>query len=133
MTYNVNDVHKRYMAVLENDPTFFLQPDCSIIKLAQAMGISRNHASQFVNKDMKTTFHKLVRTAKLRKMESLLIANPDKDINELIHEAGFKCDISFRRAYMEKYGELPSKSLYRLFGGTFRPMRSEQSLKPLNS
>jgi len=76
--------------------------------------MNRTYVSMFINREMKTTFQKLMRNARLHKMEELLVEYPDRNINELIHEAGFNCDLSFRRAYMEKYGELPSKSRYRL-------------------
>lgn len=114
MTYNIDETFRRYHRLLEREPDFFLKHNCSIVKLAEKLKLNRTYASQFVNRDLKTTFRKLVREARLRKMESLLVQNPDKDINELISEAGFSCDLTFRRAYMEKYGELPSKSRYRL-------------------
>lgn len=112
--FDVDEIFKRYHAMLEEEPDFFLQPDCNIYMFADRMRLNRSYASRFVNQHLKTSFPQLVRACKLNKVEELMRAYPEKNLRELICEAGFNCELTFRRAYMEKYGELPSVTRNRM-------------------
>lgn len=108
MSYDAKKLTKRYNKILASKKNPFFNPDFSMEHFGNLLGVNRTYVSQFVNNELGTSFHHLVRKIRLERVEQILNEHPELKLNEVLSECGFANDTSFRRAFKDKYGCLPS-------------------------
>lgn len=104
MGYTAKDIRQRYMQLLNEKKPFFLDKNYSIIQFAADLGTNRSYASKFVNEELGVKFPYLLNSLRLAHFVKLKSENPQARISTLADHCGFNCTLSFRRAFVKKYG-----------------------------
>lgn len=110
MSYDAKKLTKRFEKILTFKRNPFLTPGFSMQEFSKLLGVNRTYVSQFISSELNTTFHYLVRDIRLQHAEMLMSQNPEMLLNDILKACGFANDTSFRRAYKDKYGCLPSET-----------------------
>lgn len=114
MQVNRTDIKRKFDRLVARNVTFFYDQDCNLESFAKKLGINRTYASQFVNNELSMNFSQFLRNIRVQRAEQLMQKDPYRKLSTIYIECGFKNDMSFRRAYMEKHGCLPSIQLLQL-------------------
>lgn len=104
MGYTAKDIRQRYMQLLNEKKPFFLDKNYSIIQFAADLGTNRSYASKFVNEELGVKFPYLLNSLRLAHFVKLKSENPQARISTLADYCGFNCTLSFRRAFVKRYG-----------------------------
>lgn len=108
MGYDAKVLIRKYKKILASKKNPFFNKEFSMEEFGKLLGVNRTYVSQFVNKELGLSFHHLVRSVRLDRAEQILRECPERKLNEVLLECGFANDTSFRLAFREKYGALPS-------------------------
>lgn len=114
MSYNAKVLRKKYQRICNAKRNPFLSPDFSMEEFGLLLGVNRTYVSQFVNTEFGMSFHYLVRSHRLEHAEKLMREHPEMKLLDVLHASGFANDTSFRRAYKDKHGRLPSADIRAL-------------------
>ncbi len=103
---------RKQLKQLEQSDFFISSPQLTLLDLANKIGTNRTYLSEYLNKEMRTTFYDYVNNLKLEHAEHLL-SLPDTEkkptLEEVMEQAGFNSLSTFRRAFQKRYGVSPSK------------------------
>ena len=99
----------------------YLQPDLSLAMLSQAIGTNRTYISRYFS-NCGLTYYQYINSLRIKHAQALMAKmhvrdeNSDSEdgaasinINDIARRSGFKSETTFRRAFMEKMGCLPSQ------------------------
>lgn len=86
---------------------FFLNPECTIDKLAKQLGTNRTYLSRFVNEECGVNFDGLMRRMRMAYAERLMYDHPELPLSHVAHGAGFGSTTTFRKAFVERFGMKP--------------------------
>jgi AraC-like DNA-binding protein len=89
----------------------FMNPKLTIIDLAKEMGTNRTYISDYLNKDLNTTFFDYVNQRRIQESE-LMLRTTKESLENISSQSGFNSPSTFRRAFMKKYNCTPGK--YRI-------------------
>lgn len=110
MSFDAKKLTKRYERILKFKRNPFLDQNFSMKEFCRLLGVNRTYVSQFIHTELNTTFPHLVRDIRLQQVEKLMDEHPESLLNDILRACGFSNDTSFRRAFKEKYGCLPSET-----------------------
>lgn len=106
------DYIRKQLKQLEQSDFFISSPQLTLLDLANKIGTNRTYLSEYLNKEMRTTFYDYVNNLKLERAEHLL-SPPDSEkkltLEEVMEQAGFNSLSTFRRVFQKRYGVSPSK------------------------
>lgn len=105
----IKQLQRRYKELLSRKPEFYLRPDYTINDFAEDLGTNRTYASRFSNQVYGVHFCILLQDLRLNRLMKLMKKNPDRSATRVALSIGFTCAISFRRAFVRRYGYLPTE------------------------
>lgn len=103
---------RKQLKHLEESDYFISSPQITLLDLANKIGTNRTYLSEFLNKEINTTFYDYVNNLRLEYAEHLLsLSDSEKNLTleEVMGKAGFNSLSTFRRAFQKRYGVSPSK------------------------
>lgn len=103
---------RKQLKRLEESDYFISSPQLTLLDLANEIGTNRTYLSEFLNKEMSTTFYDYVNNLRLEYAEHLLsLSDTEKKLTleYVMEKAGFNSLSTFRRAFQKRYGVSPSK------------------------
>jgi AraC-like DNA-binding protein len=86
----------------------YLDPDLTLDGLAQAIRASRNHLSQALNQNLRTTFYEYVNRFRIKEAAERLILPGGPDILTVAEDCGFRSKSTFNKVFKAWYGVSPS-------------------------
>lgn len=111
------DIRDRADAFLARDDAF-LDPDISLIKVANVLGITRNQLSYVLNNVMQTTFYDWVNSNRIGYvLERMKRQDEDFSVVTIAMEAGFNSISGFYGAFKKQTGVTPSAYRKALLAG----------------
>jgi len=110
------DELKRYKLRIEkfmNNEKPYLDPELTIEKLSQLIGIKKLLLSQTLNKGFNKNFFTFIKEYRIRHVETELKAESNKDctIMDIAYMCGFNSKTGFNRAFKEVTGKTPTEYL----------------------
>ncbi len=91
---------------MEND-RLFLNPKLSIADLAAVVGTNRTYLSDYLNKQLHTTFYEYVNTFRVKKACELLDTGDNINLEIIAESCGFNSLSTFRRSFLKEIGTTP--------------------------
>jgi AraC-like DNA-binding protein len=106
---------KEKIDYLMNEEKIYIDPDLSIIKLSEALGLTIHLTSYFINKYLNSNFFNLINSCRVELAKDKMRQRADKSEIEVIgYEVGFNSKSAFYRAF-NKYVQLsPSEFIRKL-------------------
>lgn len=101
-------INQRFSLIVLEDNKFFLDANCNINEFANLLGTNRTYASRFIHQKFGVSFPTFLNRLRLTHFMKLREENPNLSINSVIRHCGFNTAYSFRRAFVQAYGENPS-------------------------
>ncbi|MCQ2266397.1 MAG: helix-turn-helix transcriptional regulator [Bacteroidaceae bacterium] len=95
----------------------YLQPDLTLDSLAHQIDTNRTYLSRYFSY-VGTTYYHYINQLRIDYAVKLIHADPDINLNEIARNSGYSNGTSFRRAFAERVGCLPSEYRDRLAGKT---------------
>lgn len=114
MQISTTSIKRKFERLISRNAAFFYSQDCSLERFAKELHVNRTYASQFVNNELGMNFSQFLRNFRVKRAEELMRQDPFRKLTTIFIECGFRNDMSFRRAYQEKHGCLPSLGLIQL-------------------
>ena len=89
----------------------YLDPNLTLPKLAQNIGISHHHLSQIINKNLNQNFFEFLNTYRIKEAQQqmLIPANERFNIATIAMNVGFNSISSFNTAFKKQTGNTPSQ------------------------
>jgi len=86
----------------------YLDPDLTLEALAQTIRTSRNHLSQALNHNLRTTFYEYVNRFRIKEAGERLCLPGGPDILQVAGDCGFRSKSTFNKVFKAWYGVSPS-------------------------
>jgi AraC-like DNA-binding protein len=102
-------LYAKLLSVMEKDKPY-LEPDLSIFKLAENLGVPRHHLSQVINEKAEKTFFDFINHYRVEEVKRQL-ADPtlaNRNILGLALDSGFNSKATFNAAFKKMAGITPS-------------------------
>lgn len=101
----------RELNTLMEEEKAFLDPDLTLKKLAQQLRIHYNQLSRIINEKFKLSFNDYINKYRIREAQKKLTdpAETNKNILEIMYDAGFYSKSTFNTAFKKFTGTTPSK------------------------
>ncbi len=101
-----------YRAMLEawleqNKP--YLNPDFQLIDLRKVLPLNRTYLSQFINAEYGCSFYQWVNGLRISEAKHLMTEQPDRRIQDIADQCGFKSRRVFTQVFTRETGVTPSK------------------------
>ncbi len=87
----------------------YLDPRLILADVASAVGTNRTYLSEYLNRELKTTFYDYVNAFRIRESELLLRQNREMKIEEVAERCGFNSISTFRRSFEKTNGMTPAR------------------------
>lgn len=109
MQFSNTMINQRFSLLLSKESKFFLDSNYNIGMFAEQLGTNRTYASRFINQQFGVSFPTFINRLRLTHFMRLRQEKPHLSINSVLHQCGFNTAYSFRRAFVQVYGENPSE------------------------
>lgn len=101
------DIEQKLKTLCE-DKLLFLEPELTRETLSLRLAINRTYLSMYF-RHCGTTYYQYINTLRVEHAVKLIQENPDIPINDVSEQSGFRTQTTFRRAFQEVMGCLPSE------------------------
>jgi len=93
---------KKLIDFMDNEKPY-IDPDLTLIQLAEYLNISRNHLSYIINEFAKVNFYDFINSYRIEMSKKLLMEKNSKNINilDVAYDSGFKSKSTFYRIFKE--------------------------------
>lgn len=108
MTIESNEEIKQKLALYCEDKQLYLRQGLTREMLCREIGVNRTYLSIYL-RQQGTTYYQYINTLRIRYAIQLRNAQPDLPTRELAARSGFRSLPTFRKAWLEIYGTLPSE------------------------
>ena len=95
-------------AWLEQDKPY-LNPDFQLIDLRKVLPLNRTYLSQFINAEYGCSFYQWVNGLRISEAKHLMTEQPDRRIQDIADQCGFKSRRVFTQVFTRETGVTPSK------------------------
>ncbi|MDH5413984.1 MAG: helix-turn-helix domain-containing protein [Flavobacteriaceae bacterium] len=116
--YQKTGLSKEYSAELKlklmniiNEDQIYLRNDLGLMDIANALRISRNHASQVINEHFNMSFYDFINKFRIIEAERMINSDLNLNFTEIAYTVGFNNRISFYKAFKKFTGLNPSQYL----------------------
>ena len=97
----------RLEAVVERE-RLYLDPQLSIVQLAERLGTNRTYVSNYFNSALRTTFYDYINSLRIKKESVPMMENhPEYTLDYIAQCSGFNSVSTFRRAFRKHTGQNP--------------------------
>lgn len=86
----------------------YLQPDFSLGRLSEKLGIPRHHLSELINQEMESSFYDLVNESRIRHAIQLMKSGKDKAIT--LEALGYDCGFNTKSAFYHHFKQITGKT-----------------------
>ena len=100
------DFEERFKKAFEEE-NIYLNPKLNVVELAMAVGTNRTYISNYLNRQLHTTFYEYVNHWRVTRAEHLLTATK-LGLEEVAYQSGFNSLSSFRRYFTSVIGKTPA-------------------------
>ncbi|MGB5436937.1 MAG: helix-turn-helix domain-containing protein [Maribacter sp.] len=106
----VEAIRSKILGALDKDE-LFLDPELSLEKLSEKIGITKRNVSQVINEVMGKNFFDLINTYRIERAKRIFMKNKDPKLTvlEVLYEVGFNSKSSFNTQFKNKTGLTPSE------------------------
>lgn len=101
------DIEQKLKTLCE-DKLLFLDPDLTRETLCLRLAINRTYLSMYL-RHCGSSYYQYINTLRIEYAVKLMQENPDLSINEICDQSGYRTQTTFRRAFQEVMGCLPSE------------------------
>lgn len=101
------DIEQKLRPMCE-DKLLFLDPDITLETLSLRLGTNRTYIGMYF-REHHTTFYQYINTLRIEYATRLMQENPDMPIRKVAEQSGFRSQPTFRKAFQEVMGCLPSE------------------------
>ena len=91
----------------QNKP--YLNPDFQLIDLRKVLPLNRTYLSQFINAEYGCSFYQWVNGLRISEAKHLMTEQPDRRIQDIADQCGFKSRRVFTQVFTRETGVTPSK------------------------
>ncbi len=91
---------------MEND-CLYLNPKLTITDLATVIGTNRTYLSEYLNRQLNTTFYEYINAYRIKKACCLLISDEIRNLEDIAESCGFNSLSTFRRSFYKETGKTP--------------------------
>ncbi len=107
-------IHSRLDHLLYQDK-IFTDPEITIVKFAEALGLTLHQTSFFINQYLNTNFYNLINSRRIElAKEKMKTRGKDSEIEVIGYESGFNSKSAFYRAFSKYVQMSPSEYINRL-------------------
>ena len=100
------DFEERFKKAFDEE-NIYLNPKLNVVELAMAVGTNRTYISNYLNRQLHTTFYEYVNHWRVMRAEHLLTATK-LGLEEVAYQSGFNSLSSFRRYFTSVIGKTPA-------------------------
>lgn len=105
------EMKNKLIGLMENKK-LFLNNELRLTHVAEALNLSRNHASQIINEHFNLSFFDFINQYRIEEAKKLLSGNSRRErntIEQIAYDVGFNNRASFYKAFKKFTGEVPTK------------------------
>ncbi|MBN2071164.1 MAG: helix-turn-helix domain-containing protein [Candidatus Krumholzibacteriota bacterium] len=99
------------LVILMEEESIYLDPDLTLKKLAQRLGIHYNHLSRIINERFSVSFSNYINRYRIEEAKKRLVSEEyrNRNITEIIYDTGFYSKSTFNTAFRKFTGMSPSE------------------------
>lgn len=101
------DIEQKLRTMCE-DKLLFLTPDITLETLSLRLGTNRTYIGMYF-RERDTTFYQYINTLRIEYATRLMQENPHLSLRKIAEQSGFRSQPTFRKAFQEVMGCLPSE------------------------
>lgn len=99
---------KNELKIIMEEEKFFCDEDLSLSRLSEALGLTRNQLSQFLNTHYKKNFNNYINAYRIEEAKKIIVEEPARQILSIALAVGFNSYSSFHSTFKKMTGQSPA-------------------------